>query len=122
GCVAWMFNKKGVIILSESSISEDELLDIVLEAGAEDVNISEGSYEIYTAPEFFHQVKEALEEKNIKIESASVTMVPRNTITLDEEDKALKVLKMMSALEENDDTQDVYANFDIPSDMMEKIA
>ena len=122
GCVSWMFENKGVITLPESSISEDELLETVLDAGGEDLNASDGIYEIYTDPLSLHLVKEVLDDKGIKTDTANIIMVPKNTVELNDEARATKVLKLMEALEEDDDVQDVFSNFDIPSEMMEKIA
>jgi len=120
-CVAWLFDQKGIIIVPQEGVSEERVLEIALEAVAEDVQADDSSYEISTAPGDLESVKKALEENNIAIESAEVTMVPQNRVTL-EEKQAQQVLRLMDALEEQDDVQQVYANFDIPDRIMEAIA
>lgn len=120
-CVAWLFDQKGIIIVPQEGVSEERVLEIALEAVAEDVQSDDSSYEISTAPGDLESVKKALEENNIAIESAEVTMVPQNRVTL-EEKQAQQVLRLMDALEEQDDVQQVYANFDIPDRIMEAIA
>jgi YebC/PmpR family DNA-binding regulatory protein len=113
GCVAWMFHKKGLILVNREQIEEDELLGIALEAGAEDMKVDESNYEITTTPEGFEAVKQAIEDKGIKPSLAEVTMVPQTTIKL-EGKQAQQMLQLMEKLEEHDDVQQVYANFDIP--------
>ena len=120
-CVAWLFARKGIIIVPQESASEERVLEIVSEAGAEDVQADDSSYEISTAPEDLERVKKALEENDVPFESAEVTMVPQNRVTLAEK-QAQQVLRLMDALEEQDDVQQVYANFDIPDRIMEAIA
>lgn len=113
GCVSWMFDKKGLIVVDkESGVSEDDLLLIALEAGADDLKVEENSFEIYTTPEQFESVKEVLIEQGINISEDDITLIPQNLILLNEADGE-KVLKLIDALEEIDDVQDVYANFDI---------
>ena len=121
GCVNWMFDKKGVlsIMKEDNKIDEEELLLLVLEAGADDMQVEEEFYEITTQPEAFEAVKTAIEEASITIESADIAMVPQNTIQLTGDDSQ-KMLKLMEKLEENDDVQNVYANFDISQEDMEK--
>lgn len=112
GSVAWMFHKKGTIRTPKGSMSEDDMLSIVLDAGADDLRLDGDSFEITTAPESFEAVKKAIEEKHIPIEEAEIHKVPENNVRV-EGAEAEKVLKLMEALEEHDDTQHVYANFDI---------
>ncbi|MGA7161576.1 MAG: YebC/PmpR family DNA-binding transcriptional regulator [Bacteroidota bacterium] len=112
GSVAWMFHKKGTIRTPKGSMTEDDMLSIVLDAGADDLRIDGDSFEITTSPEAFEEVKKAIESKNIAIEEAEIHKVPENTVKVEGPD-AEKVLKLMEALEEHDDTQHVYANFDI---------
>ena len=121
GCVAWMFNPKGVIIVPRDQIEEDRLLEIVLDAGAEDLKADAHSYEVTTRPEGFEQVKAALVEQQIAMESAEVTLVPQSTVTVTGKDSD-QTLKLMEALEDHDDVQNVYANFDIPERVMEEAA
>jgi YebC/PmpR family DNA-binding regulatory protein len=111
-CVAWMFHKKGYLVMDESAGSEDELMEIALEAGAEDLKAEGGTYEIICSPENFEQVKKALEDRSRKIASAEITLLPQNYVHL-EGKKAEQMLKLMEALDEHDDVQNVYANFDI---------
>lgn len=120
-CVAWMFEQKGVIIVPRAAAEEDALLEIALEAGAEDMQSDEESHEIRTAPGDLEAVTAALEAKGIAYESAEVTMLPQNRVTLDEK-KAQQTLRLMDALEDLDDVQQVYANFDIPEAIMEAVA
>lgn len=120
GCVAWMFHKKGVIMVEGEDLNEDELLEIALEAGADDMKNEDGVFEIITNPSTFEDVRSALEEKGIPMTSAALTMVPENTVKVEEKD-AVKVLRLMDALENQDDVQNVYANFDIPEDVLAKL-
>ena len=112
GSVAWMFEKKGVLNVVKENHAEDDVMNIVLDAGAEDLKTEDTYFEITTAPDTFYAVKKALEEQNFKIESAELQMVPKDTIKLEGKD-AEQCLKLMEALEEHDDTQDVFSNFDI---------
>jgi YebC/PmpR family DNA-binding regulatory protein len=119
GCVAWMFDKKGLIAVEKSQIDEDRLMGLVLEAGAEDVREEGELFEIVTQPENFERVKEALERGKVVLASAQVTMVPKNTVDVDEK-HAEPILKLMEELEDHDDVQSVSANFNIPDELMEK--
>ncbi len=119
--VAWLFERKGIIIVPRASASEDQVLETALDAGAEDMTTDEDSYEIRTEPNALEAVKQALDSANIAYESAEVTMVPQTRVTLGEKE-AQQVLRLMDALEELDDVQQVYANFDIPDQIMEAVA
>jgi len=121
GSVAWLFAKKGYILVDKKKYDEDTLMAIALDAGAEDFKNEpdEENYEIITAPEDFNKVKEFLKGKNITIELAEITLIPKNYVKLEAEG-AEKVLKLMDALEEHEDIQNVYANFDIPDEVMAK--
>lgn len=121
GSTAWMFTSKGMITVKKDAIGEDELMEIVLEAGAEDVAVEGDLYEVSTEPSAFSQVKEALEAKNIATESAEVTKIPSSTTKV-EGNEAKQVLALMGALEDHEDIQAVHANFDIPDEEMEKLA
>ncbi|MGK7346610.1 MAG: YebC/PmpR family DNA-binding transcriptional regulator [Candidatus Nitrospinota bacterium M3_3B_026] len=122
GCVAWMFQKKGFIVVApKSAVVEDELMEAALEAGAEDFMASDDSYEIITSPEAFEDTRSALEAKGVSLAAAEVTMIPSVTVAVSSEGEAAKLLKMMNALEDLDDVQKVYANFDIPDQVMEKV-
>ena len=112
GSVAWMFHTKGTIRVPKGTLTEDDMLAIVLDAGADDLKVDGDSFEITTSPEAFESVKKAIEEKKILVEEAEIHKIPENTVRV-EGPEAEKVLKLMEALEEHDDTQHVYANFDI---------
>jgi len=120
GCVAWMFNRKGYITVNKEDLSmdEDELFMIALEAGAEDVKNEGDSYGIITGTEQFEAVKSYLEEQKIKIAGAEVTMLPQTTVSITDRDEAGRIIKLMEALEDHDDVQNVYANFDIPEEYL----
>ncbi|MFH1995865.1 MAG: YebC/PmpR family DNA-binding transcriptional regulator [Candidatus Omnitrophota bacterium] len=117
GSVAWIFEKKGFIVVSKSSIEEDKLMSVALDAGAEDMKTEGEEYNITTAPQDFDMVRKALEENNVKTESAELTMLPKNTIKVAGDD-AKKVLDLVSNLEDHEDVQNVYANFDIPDEIL----
>ncbi|MFH1117785.1 MAG: YebC/PmpR family DNA-binding transcriptional regulator [Pseudomonadota bacterium] len=119
GCVAWMFDKKGVIEIAAQSLDEDEVMEVALETGAQDVNLDGDAYEITTGPAEFEAVRAAVEEKGWKIELSEITMIPQNTVKLDGK-KAEQMLKMMDVLDDHDDLQQVYANFDISEEEMMK--
>lgn len=121
GSVAWVFSKKGSISIDKSTVSEEALMETALEAGAEDIQDSEDSFEITTDPADFEKVVDALKAKNIPLLSSSVTMVPQNYVKLTG-DSAEKMLKLMDALEDHDDVQNVYANFDISEEELEKLS
>lgn len=119
GCVAWMFDKKGLITVDNSQVDEDRLVGLVLDVGAEDVREDAGVFEVVTRPEDFEKVKERLEQEKIPIAGAQVTMVPKNTMTVDGK-HVESILKLMEELEDHDDVQSVSANFGIPSEYLEK--
>lgn len=121
GSVSWMFSKKGYILIEKSQIKEEELMSIVLDAGAEDFKSDEKNYEIITSMQDFEKVKQVIQEKGIKWQDAELTMIPSSTIKVTGGD-AKQVLILIDALEEHDDVQQVYANFDIPDEVMEQIA
>lgn len=121
GCVAWIFEKKGLIVIDRDKADEDLLLGLALEAGAEDVKDDENQFEIVTEPSDFESVKKAIEDANISFNLAEVTMIPKNTVKL-EGKKAQQMLNLMEVLEDNDDVSNVYANFDIPDDVIEAMS
>ncbi len=121
GCVTWMFEKKGVIFIPRDKVDEDVLLQVVLDAGAEDLQSSGESYQVLCSPEKFKEVKEAILNSNIVIEDARITMHPRNVVRIVERDAARRVLRFMDELEEHDDVSEVYANFDIPDEVIEEV-
>lgn len=120
GSVSWMFEKKGFIVVNKSDVEEDKLMDIVLEAGAEDMKTEESTYEITTTPSDFENVKKVITDKNIKMESSEITNIPKNTIKVTG-DNAKKLLALVNELEDDDDVQNVYANFDIPDEILKEL-
>jgi YebC/PmpR family DNA-binding regulatory protein len=121
GAVAWLFERQGVILVP-ASVDEDELTLAAAEGGADDVTLDGSSYQVTVAPESLSAVRETIEAAGLPIDSAELTMVPKTTVEVEEETVARKVLRLVDALEENDDVQDVYANFDIPERMLEAVA
>lgn len=123
GCVSWLFNKKGYILVNKLKASEDSVMSLALDAGAEDMRNEpqEENYEIITAPEDLKNVEAALEKANIPVESAEVTMLPKNYVALDGK-AAEQMIRLMDALEDHDDMQNVYANFDIPDEVAQKVS
>jgi len=122
GSVSWMFSKKGYILLDKANVnlSEDELLSLILDLGIEDLKQDEKNFEIICAPQDLEKVKSSLEEKGIKYQSAEITFIPSSTVRVTG-DTAKRVLELIEALEDHDDVQNVYANFDIPDEIMEQI-
>jgi len=121
GAVAWQFQKKGLLTIDKGKVEEDALLSLALDAGAEDVKSGEKNFEIVTNPQDFEAVKKALVDAKVDTSLAELTFVPQNTIRLEEKD-AEQMLKLMEIMDEHDDVQKVHANFDIPDDVMEKVA
>jgi len=121
GCVGWMFQKKGVLAVEKSQVEEDRLMELALEAGADDVAEDDGTYQITTAPDAFEAVKEALEKAKISVVSASVSMVPQNTLSLTGA-PAEQTLKLLDELEDHDDVQDVASNIDISQEELERLS
>ncbi len=119
GSVAWMFHRQGRIVIEPSMADEEKLMAIVLEAGAEDLKTNEDGFEVITSAQAFEPVRKALEDQKIAIASAELTSVPQSTISL-EGKEAEQMLKLIEALEDHDDVQNVHANFDITQDVMEK--
>lgn len=121
GCVSWLFEKKGLIVLEKGSVDEDRLLDVALEAGAEDVKEEETTLSIITPLPRFEAVKEAIEKAGLRYSVAEISMIPGGTVKL-EDKKAEQIIRLMQALEDCDDVQHVYANFDIPDEIMEAMS
>ena len=116
-CVAWMFEKKGTFVISSDKADEDTLVEIALDAGADDVEQSEDIFEITCEPGMFSAVRDALAAREVETVSAEVAMVPANTVPV-ERDKAKQVLVLMEALEDHDDVQNVYANFEVSQEIL----
>jgi len=121
GCVSWMFKKQGIVVIAADSIDEDEVMEVALECGAHDVKKEGHSFEMTTDPADIETVRKAVEDKGWKIELSEITMIPQTTVKL-EGKKAEQMLKMMDALDDNDDMQKVFANFDISEEDMLKIS
>jgi len=118
GCVAWMFDKKGYIVIETKAVDEDELMEAAIEAGAEDVREDNSNYEIITAVPDFEQVKAAIDEQSIPYIVAEVTMFPQSTVNLQGKE-AEQMIRLMEALEDCDDVQKVYTNADIPEELVD---
>ena len=121
GSVAWIFTPKGYILIDKKQIGEEELFAVAVDAGAEDIKGADNNYEVYCDPKDFENVKTAIKEKGVTWESADLTMLPNSTIKLSGPD-AKQVLALVEALEDHDDAQKVYSNFDIPDEILEEIA
>ena len=122
GCVSYMFKSKGVIVINKEAIGEEELMDLALEAGAEDVRTEGDVYEVLTAPDAsFDEVKKAIEAKGITPESAELTKLPDTEVNISDEHTAESLMKMMDELDDHDDTKNVYSNYNIPDDIMAKL-
>ena len=119
GCVAWMFDKKGLITVDKGQIDEDRLIALVLDGGAEDVREEDDLFEIVTPPQDFEKVRELLQRGNVAMVTAQVSMMPKSTVTLDKK-FAEQALNLTSDLEDHDDVQSVAANYDIPDEIIEK--
>ena len=115
GCVSFMFDQKGIIVIEKNNIDEDEITMDALEAGAEDISVEDDCYEITTSPDDFHAVRDALETK-YEFMSAEITMVPQTTVSLDDDETAQKMQRMIDTLEDSDDVQNIYHNWDMPED------
>lgn len=120
GCVSWMFDKKGLFLVDKApAINEEDLMLLAIEAGAEDFKAEDDQYEITTAPDDWESVREALEKAKVTVTTAQITMVPQTTVELTG-DEAVKMLKLMDALEDHDDVQEVYTNVDLDEDLLEE--
>jgi len=120
GAVLWMFDRKGLIIIEQSNISEDDLFDVIIDAGADDMKESEGVYEVYTATDDLGDITEELQKRGIEPAISEVGLIPQNVVTLEVPD-AKKLMKLMEEIEDHDDVQKVSANFDIPGEVMEEL-
>ncbi len=122
GCVNWMFGKKGLITIGTSNAQEDDLLELALGAGADDMENTGEVFEITCDPGAYDELKKALETKGIEIEVAEISMVPQNTVAIEEEAVAKRIISLMEAFDDHDDVQNAYANFDIPDDVIAKFS
>jgi YebC/PmpR family DNA-binding regulatory protein len=122
GAVAWLFERRGVVLVASEGVDEDELTLAAAEGGADDVSVDGTTFQVTSAPESLAAVREAIEAAGFTVDSAELTMVPKTTVEVADEGEAKKVLRLIDQLEENDDVQDVYANFDIPERVLEAAA
>ena len=122
GAVTWLFERRAVVLVAADGADEDELTLAAAEGGADDVERDGSSFQITSAPESLATVREAVEAAGFTVESAELTMVPKTTVQVTEENEAKKILRLIDQLEDNDDVQDVYANFDIPEQVLEAVA
>jgi YebC/PmpR family DNA-binding regulatory protein len=122
GAVAWLFERRGVVLVDADGADEEELTLAAAEGGAEDVALDGSSFQVVCAPEDLNAVRHAIEEAGIAVRSAESTMVPKTTVDVEDEAAARKIVRLMDALEDNDDVQDVFANFDIPERVLEAVA
>ncbi len=122
GCVAYMFDKKGMILVEKTSTSEEELMDLALESGADDVVEEDEHFQVITTPEDFDEVRDGLEKAGVVFVEASLTMVPQTIIEVTEEKIAKSLLKLLDNLEGHEDVQNVHANFDIDDELMEQLS
>ena len=121
GAVAWQFERRGVLLVTADGVDEDELMLTAADAGADDVELDESTYQVTCAPEVLREVRESLEAADYAIESAVLSMIPKTTVGISDEAAARKVLRLVEGLEEADDVQDVYANFDISEALLEAV-
>jgi YebC/PmpR family DNA-binding regulatory protein len=121
GCVAWMFERKGVVQVKGRDLDEDELMLVAIDAGAEELEKEQDGFSVYCDPSQLTTLKDALESEGYDIEKAELDMIPQSTIQIDSKDKAEKILKLMEQLEDHDDIQNVYSNFDIPDEIMNEL-
>jgi YebC/PmpR family DNA-binding regulatory protein len=121
GAVAWVFERRGSIVVDGEKYAEDDIMAAAIDAGAEDVVQDGASFEVLTEPADFAVVRDAITAAGIEFEQAELTLVPKSTVKLEEND-ARKTMKIVDALEDSDDVQEVYANFDIPEDVLEALA
>lgn len=121
GAVSWQFERKGVVLVPKSAASEDDLMLLAADAGAEDINDAGDNWEVVTPPTELHAVRTAIEEAGTKVESSDLVMIPTTTVELAEEGPAKSVLRLVEALEDHDDVEAVYANFDIPDSVLEAV-
>ena len=120
GCVGWMFERKGVITLDKAKYAEEAVMEAALEAGADDVQDQDDTWAVHTAPADFHAVREALESAGVEMLSAEFSLIPANAVSVDAE-TGRKLIRLMDALEENDDVQKTHANFDLPEELVAEL-
>jgi YebC/PmpR family DNA-binding regulatory protein len=122
GAVSWQFERKGIVVLDKGVATEDDLMLVAADAGADDIEDLGESWQVTTPPTELHHVRTAIEDAGFATKSADLTMIPTTTVALDDESQAKQVLRLMDALEEHDDVEAVYANFDIPDSVLEAVS
>jgi YebC/PmpR family DNA-binding regulatory protein len=122
GAVAWQFDRRGVVVVASDGVDEEELLLVAADGGADDIEQDGTVFQVTSAPESLATVRQAIEAAGFAVDSAELMLVPKTTVEIDDEQKARQVMRLIDALEENDDVQDVYANFDIPEQVLEAVA
>ncbi len=121
GCVSFLFDRKGLVVVDKETISEETLMDIALDAGAEDVLEEESVFQVLTAPDDLNAVREHLEQKDVSFVEAAISMLPQTTVDIVDEKTAKRVLTLMDMLEDNEDVQNVYSNFDIAPEILDNL-
>ena len=122
GAVAWQFERRGVVLVAADGVDEDELTLAAAEGGADDVELDGSTFQVTSAPEQLSAVRQAIEAAGFTVESAELSMMPKTTVAIGDESAAKKLLRLIEALEDNDDVQEVWANFDIPDEVLEAVA
>jgi YebC/PmpR family DNA-binding regulatory protein len=122
GAVAWQFDRRGVVVVPAEGVDEEELLLVAADGGADDISRDGDVFQVTSAPESLSAVREAIEAAGFAVDSAELQLVPKTTVAVEDEAKARQVMRLIDALEDNDDVQDVYANFDIPDRVLEAVA
>ena len=122
GAVLWQFDRRGVVVVSSAGVDEDELFMAAVDAGAEDIELDGDVFQVTSAPESLQAVRHAVETAGFTVESAELSLLPKTTVAIESESAAKTVIRLIDALEDNDDVQEVYANFDIPEQVLEAVA
>jgi YebC/PmpR family DNA-binding regulatory protein len=122
GAVAWQFDRRGVVVVPSDGVDEEELLLVAADGGAEDIELDGDVFQVTSGPELLSAVRQAIEAAGFTVDSAELMLVPKTTVAIEDEAKARQVMRLIDALEDNDDVQDVYANFDIPERVLEAVA
>jgi YebC/PmpR family DNA-binding regulatory protein len=122
GAVAWQFERRGIVLVPADGVDEDELMLAAADGGADDVELDGSTFQVFAAPDVLTTVREAIEAAGFDVETAELSLVPKTTVAIEDEATARKVIRLVEGLEENDDVQEVYANFDIPERVLETVA
>ena len=122
GAVAWQFDRRGVVVVPSDGVDEEELLLVAADGGADDIELDGDVFQVTSGPESLSAVRHAIEDAGFAVDSAELMLIPKTTVAIEDEAKARQVMRLIDALEDNDDVQDVYANFDIPERVLEAVA